>query len=183
MIERADGSLSVRHHGAGVASRPAAPPARTLHTARAELASRPDRERIVSGRGSGGALARSAVAPRPDGATFPPARNGAASHPSADGRPPRPPILRQLARWKAIQQAQLHGLSMRATARLLGISRGTVRNYVRANGVPGRRTRVAPPSYYSDGPGSVVSLVLGVWQTDPPLVDEAVGKPGSLHRC
>ncbi|MYB23011.1 MAG: helix-turn-helix domain-containing protein [Chloroflexi bacterium] len=49
----------------------------------------------------------------------------------------------QLTRWKAIQQAQLQGLSMRATARLLGISRVTVSNYVRANGVPGRRTRAA----------------------------------------
>ena len=58
----------------------------------------------------------------------------------------RPPTPRQLARWKAIQQAQLQGLSMRATARLLGISRVTVSNYVRANGVPGRRNGAAASS-------------------------------------
>ena len=55
----------------------------------------------------------------------------------------RAPTPRQLARWKAIQQARLQGLSMRATARLLGISRVTVRNYIRANGVPGRRNGAA----------------------------------------
>ncbi|MYF23225.1 MAG: hypothetical protein F4209_10885, partial [Chloroflexi bacterium] len=112
-------------------------------TARAELASRPDYERIASGRGSGGALPRPAETPSPNGASIRPARNGAAPEPAANGRPPRPPTPRQLARWKAIQQAQLQGLSMRATARLLGISRVTVSNYVRANGVPGRRTRAA----------------------------------------
>ena len=41
VVERADGSLSVRHHGAPIASRLAPPPAGTLRTARAELASRP----------------------------------------------------------------------------------------------------------------------------------------------
>ena len=143
VVERADGSLSVRLHGQPIASRPAPPPAGTLRTARAELASRPDYERIASGRGSGGALPRPAETPSPNGASIRPARNGAAPEPAANGRPPRPPTPRQLARWKAIQQAQLQGLSMRATARLLGISRVTVSNYVRANGVPGRRTRAA----------------------------------------
>jgi len=63
VVERADGSLSVRHHGAPVASRPAPPPAGTLRTARAELAIRPAYERIVSGRGSGGALPRLPMLP------------------------------------------------------------------------------------------------------------------------
>ena len=52
---------------------------------------------------------------------------------------------------KAIQQALLQGLSMRATARLLGISRNTIRRYVRAGGPPGRQdaassTEQRPPS-------------------------------------
>ena len=59
-------------------------------------------------------------------------------------------VLTSLARWKAIQQAQLQGLSMRATARLLGIARDTVHNYVLANGVPGRRNGAAASS---DGQG------------------------------
>ncbi|MDE2747099.1 MAG: hypothetical protein OXI41_14155 [Chloroflexota bacterium] len=49
----------------------------------------------------------------------------------------------QLTRWKAIQQAQLQGLSAWATARLLGISRTTVSTYVYANGVPGCRILAA----------------------------------------
>ena len=50
--------------------------------------------------------------------------NGAA--PQTRTRPLRPPTPRQQARWKAIRQAQFQGLSMRATARVLGISRVTV---------------------------------------------------------
>ena len=41
----------------------------------------------------------------------------------------RTPTLTQKARWKAIQQARLKGLSLRAIARELGISRVTVRKY------------------------------------------------------
>ena len=40
--------------------------------------------------------------------------------PRARVKPPNPPTPRQQARWKAIRQAQLQGLSMRATARVLG---------------------------------------------------------------
>ena len=63
----------------------------------------------------------------------------------------RSPTARQAARWKAIQQALLQGLSMRATARLLGISRNTIRRYVRAGGPPGRQdaassTEQRPPN-------------------------------------
>ena len=41
----------------------------------------------------------------------------------------RKPTPTQLARWKAIQQARLKGLSLRAISRELGISRVTVRKY------------------------------------------------------
>ena len=54
-------------------------------------------------------------------------------------KPLRPPTPRQQTRWKAIRQAQLQGLSMRATARVLGISHNTVRRYVLAGGPPGRQ--------------------------------------------
>lgn len=74
-----------------------------------------------------------------------PGGNGAAPSHAVNGRPLWPPAPRQLARWEAIQQAQLQGLSMRATARLLGISRVTVSNYVGANGVTGGRTRAVSP--------------------------------------
>ena len=78
------------------------------------------------------------------------ASNRTTTRPETGSKQLRAPTPRQLARWKAIQQAQLQGLSMRATARLLGISRVTVRSYVRANGVPGRQTGAAASS---DGDG------------------------------
>lgn len=40
---------------------------------------------------------------------------------------------RQQALWRAVQQARVQGLSMRAIARELGITRNTVRKYVRAS--------------------------------------------------
>ena len=49
------------------------------------------------------------------------------------GRTPPPT---QLARWKAIQQARLKGLSLRAIARELGIARDTVRKYAHAEKPP-----------------------------------------------
>ena len=42
----------------------------------------------------------------------------------------------QKARWKAIQQARLKGLSLRAIARELGIARDTVRKYAHAEQPP-----------------------------------------------
>ena len=59
--------------------------------------------------------------------------------PQARVKPLHQPTPRQQARWKAIRQAQLQGLSMRATARVLGIARDTVSAYIRAGGPPGRQ--------------------------------------------
>ena len=78
------------------------------------------------------------------------ASNGATTRPETGSKQLRAPTPRQLARWKAIQQARLQGLSMRATARLLGISRDTVSSYIQANGVPGRRNAGAA---FSNGRG------------------------------
>ena len=51
----------------------------------------------------------------------------------------RTPTPTQKARWKAIQQARLKGLSLRAIARELGIARDTVRKYAYAEKPPTRR--------------------------------------------
>ena len=143
-VVRPGGELSVLHQGETIAAREAPPRAGVLRAARSELARRPDHERIASGLGSGGAPRRLPVAPAVPAVEG--ASNGAAVKPEPGSKQLRPPTPRQLARWKAIQQAQLQGLSMRATARLLGISRDTVSSYVRANGVPGRRNAVAASS-------------------------------------
>ena len=87
------------------------------------------------------------------------ASNGATTRPETGSKQLRAPTPRQLARWKAIQQARLQGLSMRATARLLGISRDTVSSYIRANGVPGRQNGAAASSDGSAGTDKVAALL------------------------
>ena len=144
VVERPDGELSVQHQGEMVASREAPPRAGVLRAPLSELARNPDHERIASGLGSGGARRRLPVAAAVTALEG--ARNGTAARPEPGSKELRLPTPRQLARWKAIQQAQLQGLSLRATARLLGISRVTVSSYVRANGVPGRRNSPAASS-------------------------------------
>ena len=123
-------------------------PARSAGAPLSELARNPDHERIASGLGSGGTLRRLPAIRA--AATVEVASNGTTARPGAGGTEQlRAPTPRQLARWKAIQQAQLQGLSLRATARLLGISRVTVTSYVRANGVPGRRNGASASSHGS----------------------------------
>ena len=55
--------------------------------------------------------------------------------------PRRKPTPRQRVRWKAVQQAKLRGLSIRAIARELGIHRNTVRKYAEAKSPPMMPTR------------------------------------------
>ena len=157
VLERPGGELSVLHQGETIPSREAPPRAGVLRAARSELARNPNHERIASGLGSGGAPRRLPVAPAVPAAEGAP--NGAAVKPEPGSKELRPPTPRQLARWKAIQQAQLQGLSMRATARLLGISRDTVSSYVRANGVPGRQTGAAASSDGDGGTDKVAALL------------------------
>jgi ribosomal protein S14 len=61
-------------------------------------------------------------------------RENEAGHHKVQG--PRQPTPRQRARWKAVQRAKRRGLSLRAIARELGISRITVRRYVAASSPP-----------------------------------------------
>ena len=155
VVERPDGELSVQHQGETIPSRPAPPRAGVLRAVRSELTQNPDHERIAAGAEPGGALRRlpALLAAAAVDAT----RNGAAVRSETSGKQLRAPTPRQLARWKAIQQAQLQGLSMRATARLLGISRDTVSSYVRANGVPGRRNGAAASSDDQGGTDGVAA--------------------------
>jgi len=48
--------------------------------------------------------------------------------------PPRGPTPRKVAYWKAVQTARRQGLAIQAIARILGMSRGTVRKYLAAPG-------------------------------------------------
>ena len=142
VLERPGGELAVRHQGETIASRLAPPRAGVLRERRSELALDPALERIASGLGPSGGP------PRPQ--AHPATTNGTIVNAAAP-TVLRSPTASQAARWKAIQQALLQGLSMRATARLLGISRNTIRRYVRAGGPPGRQGAASSTS--SDHPG------------------------------
>ena len=109
VLERPGGELAVRHQGETIPSRLAPPRSGVLRERRSELARDPALERLALGLGSGGAPPG-----RPD---IPAAANGTAINDAATQarvKPLRPPT-RQQARWKAIRQAQLQGLSMRDT--------------------------------------------------------------------
>ena len=165
VVERPDGELPVQHQGETIPSRPAPPRAGVLREPRSGSAQNPDHERIASGLGSGGALRR--LPALLAAATADVASNKTTARP-ANSAQLRAPTPRQLACWTAIQQAQLQGLSLRATARLLGISRVTVSSYVRANGVPGRRNGAAASSNRSGGTDGVACSVA---LTESQLVD------------
>ena len=140
VLERPGGELAVRHQGETIPSRLAPPRSGVLRERRSELALDPALERIASGLGPSGGPPR-------------PRRTFYDQRPIVNAAAPtvlRSPTARQAARWKAIQQALLQGLSMRATARLLGISRNTIRRYLRAGGPPGRQDAAHLPS--SDHP-------------------------------
>ena len=142
VLERPHGELAVRHQGETIPSRLAPPRSGVLRERRSELALDPALERIASGLGPSGGP------PRPQ--AHPATTNGTIVNAAAP-TVLRSPTASQAARWKAIQQALLQGLSMRATARLLGISRNTIRRYVRAGGPPGRQGAASSAS--SDHPG------------------------------
>ena len=141
VLERPGGELAVRHQGETIASRLAPPRSGVLRERRSELALDPALERVASGLGPSGGP------PRPQ--AHPATTNGTIVNAAAP-TVLRSPTARQAARWKSIQQALLQGLSMRATARLLGISRNTIRRYVRAGGPPG--CQGAASSTISDQP-------------------------------
>ena len=142
VLERPGGELAVRHQGETIPARLAPPRAGVLRERRSELALDPALERIASGLGPSGGP------PRPQ--AHPATTNGTIVNAAAP-TVLRSPTASQAARWTAIQQALLQGLSMRATARLLGISRNTIRRYVRAGGPPGRQGAASSTS--SDHPG------------------------------
>ena len=102
VLERPGGELAVRHQGETIPSRLAPPRSGVLRERRSELALDPD-ERIASGLGPSGGP------PRPQ--AHPATTNGTIVNAAAP-TVLRSPTARQAARWKAIQQALLQGLSI-----------------------------------------------------------------------
>ena len=145
VLELPDGSLRLRHEGRTIPSREAPRSPGALRGTSGALAPTPEISGIVS------RLVKHRL-------TQPQLRNLASLEPTTDDddqdanatpavpQPPREPVptQRQLALWKAAQNAELQGLSLRAIARELGIARNIVRRYARTLTPPANRPRIVP---------------------------------------
>ena len=128
VLEHADGRLQVRHEGEIIPTRPAPSRPGALRAAHGGMAPTPEIGRIVKRLGNyhlSQPQLRNLVHLEPD---------PSAEEPAVENRRSEPPARRQLtprqvAVWKTVQHAKAQGLSLRAIARQLGISRNTVRKY------------------------------------------------------
>ena len=157
VLELPGGSLRIQHQGKIIPSREAPGSPGALRATSGALAPTPETGGIVS------LLVKHRL-------TQPQLRNLASLevYPNGDDQdanaspetpepPPQPvPTPRQLALWKAVQNAKLQGLSLRAITRELGISRNTVRRYARALSPPANRPRAIPGE---SAPESLTQLV------------------------
>ena len=152
VLEGLDGRLSLQHEGRTIASQEAPPspaslrsrngtsPAATIPPSDPELSSKPS------------IAALELVSAKPDQEEG--AHAAAIDDPDVAGlrvvASPRRPTFLQQERWKAVQQANLQGMSIRRMARELGIHRETVRRCIDAETPPTRRSPTTPPASVSD---------------------------------
>lgn len=136
--ERLDGSLVVCDRGQVIPAQDAPPQPAKLRFGNGRKRRRLAETRVCFARGVAADLCRKADFPN--------------KTPAPNGRRPTP---RQQARWEAVQQAKRRGLSMRAIARVLNISRTTVRKYARAPSPP---VYGQGPSTTNGGPALTESL-------------------------
>lgn len=144
VLEHTDGRLQVRHEGEIIPSRPAPPRPGALRAAHGGLAPNPEISHIVQRLGNhrlSQPQLRNLANLEPDPVVEEPAVETNHSEPPAR----RELTPRQLALWKAIQQAKIQGLSLREIARQFGISRNTVRKYARSLTQPTNRPQNRGP--------------------------------------
>ena len=131
--ERLDGSLVVRYQGRVIPTQEAPPRPGILRSCYAAWGGKP----ITVCLGLAGAAGKEAAS----GSSVQ-VCNGGEHHlkalltPASPCTPRRQPTRRQKAWWDAVQQAKGQGLSLRGIAKYLGISRNTVRKYLRVNSPP-----------------------------------------------
>ena len=138
VLEHTDGRLQVRHEGEIIPNRPAPPRPGALRASHGALAPTPEIGRIVKRRGNH-RLSQPQLRHLADLDPDP-----VAEEPAVDNHHSEPPSRRelsprQLALWKAVQQARAQGLSLRAISRQLGVHRNTVRKYARSLTQPTNR--------------------------------------------
>ena len=146
--EGLDGLLLVQYRGRTIPTQEAPPRPGVLRASNSPLRYGPGLERRVNGVGSHPKESLASLdAIEADSATL----NGGGRVRKPPASPRRTPTPRQRVRWKAVQQAKLRGLSIRAIARELGIHRNTVRKYAEAKSPPMMRTRGRSRVSQSDG--------------------------------
>ena len=131
VLEHTDGRLQVRHEGEIIPSRPAPPRPGALRASHGALAPTPEIGRIVKRLGNhrvSQTQLRNLANLEPDPIVEEPAVGNNHSEPPGS----RELTPRQLALWKAVQQAQAQGLSLRAISRQLGVHHNAVRKYARS---------------------------------------------------
>ena len=131
VLEHTDGRLQVRHEGEIIPCRPAPPRPGALRASHGALAPNPEIGRIVKRLGNhrvSQPQLRHLANLEPDPVVEEPAVENHHSEPPSR----RELTPRQLALWKAVQQAQAQGLSLREISRQLGVHRNTVRKYARS---------------------------------------------------
>ena len=138
VLEHTDGRLQVRHEDEIIPTRQAPPRPGALRASHGALAPNPEIGRIVKRLGNhrlSQPQLRHLANLEPDPVV---------EDPAVDNHHSEPPVcreltLRQLALWKAVQQARAQGLSRRAISRQLGVHRNTVRKYARSLTQPTNR--------------------------------------------
>ena len=151
VLERPDGELIVRYEGRRVATQEPPPRMGALWAGVTAWSPGPELRRVVSSVGDHH-ISRSQQQHLAALEPVRPAEAEAAARGNADkiarekdaaskvSDPwERTPTPTQLARWKAIRQARLKGLSLQAISRELGIARNTVRKYVHAEKPPTKK--------------------------------------------
>ena len=138
VLEHTDGRLQVRYEGEIIPSRTAPPRPGTMRAAHGALAPTPEISRIVKRLGNhriSQPQFRELANLEPDPVVEKPAAENHHDEPPARGEL----TPRQLALWKAAQQAKAQGLSLRVISRQLGVHRNTIRKYARSSMQPTNR--------------------------------------------
>ena len=146
--EGLDGQLLVQYQGRTIPTQEAPPRPGAFRASNGPLRYGPGLDRRVNGVGNHPKESLASLGfIEADSATW----NGDGRVRKPPASPRKKPTPRQRIRWKAVQQAKLRGLSLRAIARELGIHRNTVRKYAEAKSPPMMRTRVRSRVSQPDG--------------------------------
>ena len=147
VLERAYGELMIRYLGESVDFQEAPQPSSAIWSRADPCSPGPELQKIADGPGNGHlneAQRKLLAALDSSGEEEAKITGVATKHRSSKGNPVRHSLRRtptpaQKARWEAARQAKAEGLSLRAIARKLGMSRDTAGKYARAESPPTKR--------------------------------------------